>query len=414
MNSRHQEDLLTDEAMDEPIKANAEVIPERVRPRLGRAGLLAGGLLLASLLLGAAGVSYAGYDYSRRYEGRILPGAKIAGVHVGGLRADEALTRIAGAIAPDLDRKIQLHWRDRTWTVTPRDLGARSNAEELVADALKASSDTSFVQRVRMSLFKNPLAFQREVDFSYPRGELRGFVKGIAAGLDRPARDAHIDYSTGWVEIKDAREGRTLVESKARRALLRAVNSGDSTARLTVKTLKPEVTEQAFDKVLLLHIGENKLYLYEDGKIAYSWPVATGQPEYPTPAGLYELTEKRYMPTWVNPDPDGWGASMPASIPPGPGNPLGTRALNWSAPAIRFHGTSADYSIGYNASHGCVRLHMWDVEQLYDLVDVGTPIVSVNYGGLSPLYVSAPDPTPVAEDGAAAPEDPAPGKKKGN
>ena len=104
------------------------------------------------------------------------------------------------------------------------------------------------------------------------------------------------------------------------------------------------------------------------------------------------------MPTWVNPDPDGWGADMPEVIPPGPDNPLGTRALNWSAPAIRFHGTSADYSIGYNASHGCVRLHMSDVEQLYELVDVGTPIVSMNYGTVKPLYASSPDPTPVAEE----------------
>ncbi|MFN2524901.1 MAG: L,D-transpeptidase family protein [Actinomycetota bacterium] len=395
----------------EPVKANAEVIPDVARPRLGRAGLLAGALVLASLLLGAAGVSYAGYDYSRRYQGRILPGAEIAGVAVGGLTADEAAARISAAVAPDLNRELKLRWRDRTWTVTPEDLGVRTNAEDLVAEALQASADTSFLERVRMSLFKKPLEFARDVDYSYPRGELRGFVKGIASGLDRPARDAHIDYSSGWVELKDAREGRRLVEKKSRRALLSALEAERVTMRLPVRIVKPAVTKEAFGQVLLLHVGENKLYLYEDGKIAYSWPVATGQPEYPTPTGLYEITEKRYMPTWVNPDPTGWGASMPAFIPPGPGNPLGTRALNWSAPAIRFHGTSADYSIGYNASHGCVRLHMWDVEQLYDLVDVGTPIVSVNYGGLSPLYDSSPDPIPVAEDEAGGEATEAPGKK---
>ena len=90
---------------------------------------------------------------------------------------------------------------------------------------------------------------------------------------------------------------------------------------------------------------------------------------------------------------------MPPEIPPGPSNPLGLRALNWSAPAIRFHGTEATYSLGYNASHGCVRLSNGDVIQLYDLVDVGTPIVSLVAGPLKPLYVSSPDPTPVADDG---------------
>ncbi len=122
-------------------------------------------------------------------------------------------------------------------------------------------------------------------------------------------------------------------------------------------------------------------------------------PEYPTPTGLWEVTEKRYMPTWINPDPSGWGASMPASIPPGPGNPLGLRAINWSAPAIRFHGTDAIYSLGYNASHGCVRMANADVIELYDMIEVGTPIVSVQAGAYRPLY-SAPavdDPTVVAD-----------------
>jgi len=100
----------------------------------------------------------------------------------------------------------------------------------------------------------------------------------------------------------------------------------------------------------------------------------------------------------VNPDPEGWGKDMPASIPPGPGNPLGLRALNWSAAAIRFHGTSATYSLGYNASHGCVRMANESVIELYDLVDVGTPIVSTVVAPLKPMYVSAPDPTVVAED----------------
>jgi L,D-transpeptidase ErfK/SrfK len=162
------------------------------------------------------------------------------------------------------------------------------------------------------------------------------------------------------------------------------------------------VPKDKYDQILLLRIGENKLYLYEDGKITRRWTVATGQPEYPTPTGLYEITLKRYMPTWVNPDPTGWGASMPLSIPPGPGNPLGLRALNWSAPAIRFHGTSATYSLGYNASHGCVRMANEDVIELYDTVDIGTPIVSTIVAPLKPMYASAPDPTVVATDGSDA------------
>ncbi len=89
---------------------------------------------------------------------------------------------------------------------------------------------------------------------------------------------------------------------------------------------------------------------------------------------------------------------MPESIPPGPGNPLGLRAINWSAPAIRFHGTSATYSLGFNAPHGCVRMANSDVIELYDLIEVGTPIVSTVVAPAKPLYADAPDPTVVPED----------------
>jgi lipoprotein-anchoring transpeptidase ErfK/SrfK len=59
-------------------------------------------------------------------------------------------------------------------------------------------------------------------------------------------------------------------------------------------------------------------------------------------------------------------------IPGGPSNPLGTRALYLDAPGIRIHGTSASYSIGSYASHGCVRMFMGDVEELYEIVPIGT------------------------------------------
>jgi lipoprotein-anchoring transpeptidase ErfK/SrfK len=57
---------------------------------------------------------------------------------------------------------------------------------------------------------------------------------------------------------------------------------------------------------------------------------------------------------------------------------LGTRALNLDAPGIRIHGTYADSSIGTYASHGCIRMHIWDSEELFDLVDVGTPVIIVS------------------------------------
>lgn len=370
--------------MDKRMKkaANGPVVAEG-RSRWWRArgahrALVVLGALFAVGLLLAGGAAFAGYQYSEKYEGKILPGSTIAGVDVGGMGADEAIAAIKNAIGPQLDREIAVTFKDKRWEVTPRGLGARSDARRAVRAALSASSEQSFFQKVRMRVLGDDLGFQREVAITYPRQGAQGFVEGIAAGFDKDAVDASIDYSTGWVELTQDATGRAVKVRATRSALLAALRDEEvDTVDLEVEKIEPAVTEEEFDQVLLVRIGENKLYLYEDGEIVNQWDVATGLPEYPTPTGLYEVTLKRYLPTWVNPSPDTWGKDLPAEIPPGPGNPLGLRAINWDAPAIRFHGTDALYSLGYNASHGCVRMSNADVIELYDTIDVGTPIVSV-------------------------------------
>ena len=380
--------------------ANQEVIAER-RPRWWRARgahrvLVVMGVLLAFGVVLAGGAAFAGYQYSEKYEGKILPGSTIAGVDVGGMGRDQALLAVKAAIGPQLDRDLDITWKNKSWTVTPRELGARSNARRAVDAALAASEEQPFLEKVRMRVLGDELGFQRDVAITYPRQGAQGFVEGIAAGFDKEPVDAAIDYSTGWVDISESKVGRAVKIRATRASLLSTLKSGaEGEIELAVEKLEPTVTEEQFDQVLLVRIGENKLYLYEDGEIVNQWDVATGLPEYPTPTGLYEVTLKRYMPTWVNPSPDTWGADLPAEIPPGPGNPLGVRAINWDAPAIRFHGTEAVYSLGYNASHGCVRLANSDVIELYDLIDVGTPIVSIE---VAPPRVMSSAPRTTAVD----------------
>jgi lipoprotein-anchoring transpeptidase ErfK/SrfK len=390
-------------------KANSDISPTKRRfwsrlPRPGRTTAIVGGFLFSMALLSGAGAAYATIEYGERYEGRVLPGSEVAGMPIGGMTEAEALEAVRAAIGPQLNREIELTWKNRNWTVTPKELGARSDARKAVRAALSASADTSFFEKMQMRLFDAEMSFERKVAFTYPNQGARGFIEGIASSLDQEPQDAAIDYSTGWVEITKAKPGRKVQVGRSHRALMAALRDGTEKVAVPVEETKPEVAGDSFDQILLVRIGENKLYLYEDGNIVREWTVATGQPEYMTPTGLYEVTELRYAPTWVNPAPDTWGANMPESIPPGPNNPLGVRAINWSAPAIRFHGTSATYSLGYNASHGCVRMSNSDVIELYDIVKVGTPIVSVVAGPLRPMYASAPDPTPVAENsGDAAP-----------
>lgn len=123
---------------------------------------------------------------------------------------------------------------------------------------------------------------------------------------------------------------------------------------------------------LVVNIGQRKLRLIRHGKVWTTYSIAVGQPAHPTPTGEYEINDKQVDPAWHPPDSP-WAAEL-STIPPGPGNPLGTRWIGTTAPAIGIHGTYADYSIGTAASHGCMRMHIPDVEQLYDQVTLGMKI----------------------------------------
>jgi lipoprotein-anchoring transpeptidase ErfK/SrfK len=135
------------------------------------------------------------------------------------------------------------------------------------------------------------------------------------------------------------------------------------------------VTEKMVQRMvgrIVVNLSQFRVRLIRNGKVVVSYPIARGQPAYPTPTGEYEINDKQVDPTWTPPDSP-WAAEL-SSIPPGPGNPLGTRWIGTSAPAIGFHGTYADYSVGTAASHGCMRMHIPDVEAFYEQVTVGMKV----------------------------------------
>jgi lipoprotein-anchoring transpeptidase ErfK/SrfK len=369
--------------MDEDI----EVVPRRRRLGRGAKWAIAFAVLLGLLSIAGAGIAYAGLNYSHRYEGRILPGSKIAGTPVGGLTREQALQKVRATVKPALTRRIHVTWHSKSWVVTPKELGARSNAQVAVRAALARSNRQSFADKLKMRLFHHGLGFRRGVAITYPRQGVRGFVRGIASGFDRAPVDARLDYSTGWVKILPEQTGRRVQVKVMRHRILHALHTGVAHVQLATQPVEPSVKTDAFQKVLLVRIGENNAYLYENGQITHSYTVATGQERYPTPQGLFEVVSKVSMPTWVNPAPDGWGANMPASIPPGPNNPMGLHELNWSASGVAFHGvpTSELPSLGYNASHGCIRMSNPDATELFGLVDVGTPIVSIQVAPFKPM-----------------------------
>ena len=130
-------------------------------------------------------------------------------------------------------------------------------------------------------------------------------------------------------------------------------------------------------KTIVVNRTTNMLTLYNGFRVERRYPVATAMAGFLTPPGSWSVINKVENPSWINPclgQPGCWAASEPPMIPPGPGNPLGTRALYLDAPGIRIHGTPSDSSIGSWASHGCIRMHISESEALYPLVHVGTRV----------------------------------------
>jgi lipoprotein-anchoring transpeptidase ErfK/SrfK len=134
---------------------------------------------------------------------------------------------------------------------------------------------------------------------------------------------------------------------------------------------RPALISATGDKIVVI-LSKFVLNLYLDGKFAKQYPIAVGMSAYPTPTGSFVVTEKIENPTWTPPNSP-WAAGL-EPVPPGATNPLGTRWIGTSAPLVGIHGTPQDWSIGSAASHGCVRMHIPDVEELFTDVAVGMPV----------------------------------------
>jgi hypothetical protein len=330
-------------------------------------------IALGLVLLGG-GTAYAAYRYDAASANRILPGVTVAGVDVGEMTRQDAIAAVKEAVEPSLDRTVTIRAGGRAWHVTPAELGTRAPVGRLVSRAMEISESHSWPSRVFHRMFDRPVDESFDVGFRYRPGRVSRFVKTIADEVAVDPTNASVDYLNGHLVLNRPEFGRALRVENARVALLEALRGSDPSVKMGLKRLEPEVTKQDLGQTLVVDLSALKLQLYDGLRLTKTYPVAAGQPQYPTPPGEWTVIDKAENPTWVNPAPDGWGAGLPASIPGGPSNPLGTRAIYLDAPGIRIHGTSSSSSIGTYASHGCVRMYMSDVEELYELVDVGATV----------------------------------------
>lgn len=328
------------------------------------------------VIVAGVGMSVAAFAVDRAEANQILPGTTVAGVQVGGMTLQSATSAVRARVSPALRRGLTIRAANKMVRVLPANLGVQALVTPAVQKALQESQATGWLSRSLHRLFGWSANAAVGLRYDYPTAKITPLVSRLAASIDMKPQDASVAASANDMSIvrAPARTGRKLDQTRAVALVLGALRTQATIVRLPVLSLKPKVTEANLGTTITLDLTTNTLKLYRGLRLLRTYPVATATAPYSTPIGTWHVAAKDPHPVWINPG-TAWAKSMPKEIGPGPGNPLGLRALALDAPGILIHGTPEDASIGHWASHGCIRMHEADAIALYPLVSVGARVI---------------------------------------
>jgi L,D-transpeptidase ErfK/SrfK len=141
-------------------------------------------------------------------------------------------------------------------------------------------------------------------------------------------------------------------------------------------------------KGLVLNLAEYRMYYFptpRDGEpaLVMTYPISIGRMDWETPLGNTSVVAMARDPAWYPPqsvrdEHAADGDPLPRVVPPGPENPLGTRAIRLGLPGYLIHGTNRPAGVGMRVSHGCIRMLPEDIEFLFEHVGVKTPVRIIN------------------------------------
>jgi lipoprotein-anchoring transpeptidase ErfK/SrfK len=294
--------------------------------------------------------------------GVIAPGVTIDGVDVSGLTRVPATQKvIAERVAPKRAPLI-VTFRGRRIPINPIRAGYVADVRYAVRGALAFGR----THRLRPAV---DVPLREKVNIK----RIRAILRSHAERLNLEPLDAAISFKGAKPVFRKPRIGKLIDLGKAERVVADAIlERTRNTLALPQTRVAPSVTTAP--PAILIERYKFRLTLFNKGK-RQVFGIAIGQPAHPTPTGSYSIIQKQVDPTWFPPDSP-WAEGL-GPVPPGVSNPLGTRWMGTSAPAIGIHGTPLPGSIGSAASHGCIRMRIPDAEYLYDRVEIGTPVIIV-------------------------------------
>jgi len=336
-------------------------------------------VLLVLLLVGAGGAAAAAVAYDSSRSDRIAEGIRIAGVDVGGLGAQAARERVHQRAVAPRRRDLTVRAGERRFVLAASKLRVTADVGAAVDRAVADSRRGWLGSRVARDLTGGRVDERIPLVTRYAPGVIAPLVEQVAKATKREAVDATVVPRADRLQTKPSKPGRTVDRRALRDMLARAAASPSRPAQIAAPLRKVDAKVQTADLArtyaayIVIDRKNHKLRYFRKLELAETYPIAVGKSGLETPAGMYDIQWKETNPKWRVPNSDWAGALAGKVIPPGPGNPIQARWMAFNGGA-GIHGTSDDASIGTNASHGCVRMHIPDVISLYAKSPVGTPV----------------------------------------
>ena len=342
---------------------------------MGRKTQIAIVVVLLLLIGGAVGA----YAWDKSKDDQIAEGIRIGDVDVGGLTPDEATKEVHADLIKPLAKPVTVTYDGTRYVLSPQQLQLHADIDGMVDEALNDSREGGLPSRLWRYATGGEVDESIEPKVSYSHDAIDEFVDKVAAEVNQDPVDASVEPSPSSLNAVPGEPGLTLRADELRAGLEDAVQSPTGrTITAQVDKVQPEVTTDQlasqYPTYLTVDRSSYQLRLWNDLKLTKTYNVAVGAVGFDTPAGVYHIQNKAVDPAWNVPNSDWAGDLAGKTIPGGaPDNPLKARWMGIFDGA-GIHGTDDLASIGSAASHGCVRMTVPDVIDLYDRVDVGTPI----------------------------------------
>jgi lipoprotein-anchoring transpeptidase ErfK/SrfK len=331
---------------------------------------------LVVLLVGAGAV----YLYDASQSDDIADGVKVGGIPVGGLTRTQAKEKLQRELGGTLTQPVVVTAAGgNKFTLTAKRAKVTMDIDGMVDEAVDKSREGSVVTRAFRSVTGGTVNADLPPKVDYSATAVNRLVRRVKRKVNHEPVNASIQPTADGLKEVAAHNGIRLKTTALRSEVEKMLTapSADRTIKADITKVAPKVTvhdlTKKYPNYIIVNRGGFQLTYYHNLKLTRTYPIAVGQQGLETPAGLYDVQDKQVNPSWHVPNSDWAGSLAGQVIPPGPTNPLKARWMGIDGGA-GIHGTADTGSLGSAASHGCIRMAVPDVEDLYDRVEVGTPV----------------------------------------